>query len=191
METKIIYPVIKSQSQFFKNLRMTMKIIFIVVGIISLLINLLIGGKMWSLIVIWSLLSLWRLIFSLKLIEFSIYSHIVRSIFYIVILLFVIEYTFSIGIFKLIIPIVIFFALLTMVILFYITYDKKDRNTASIMGLGVLVLLLMPDYVLSYLEGRWLIFILISLTILLFIVMIIINLDDVKHEVKARLFNRN
>ena len=71
MNPKIVYPIPKRQSLFYKDLRNIARIVFIVASIICLVVNLLIKGKPWSLIVLWSLFLLWRIVFSFKLVEFS------------------------------------------------------------------------------------------------------------------------
>ncbi|MBQ1322678.1 MAG: hypothetical protein IIY30_02700, partial [Erysipelotrichaceae bacterium] len=84
MNPKIIYPIPERQAGFYRSLRNLARITFLAAGVICLLINFLIKGKMWSIIVIWSLFSVWRLVFSLRLVEFSIFSHANKVTFYIV-----------------------------------------------------------------------------------------------------------
>ena len=91
MNPKIIYPVPKRQYRFYKHLRNIARYSFILAGAICLLVNYLVKGKAWSIIVVWSLFATWRLIFSLDLVEFSIYSHAIKVMFYLIVLLILID----------------------------------------------------------------------------------------------------
>ena len=190
MEIKNIYPIPKSYNHIYRNIRSSTKIIFFIISLICIICNLIFKGQAWSLIVVWTLLGVWRLIFSLKLVEFSVFSHIIRIIFYIIGLLLLIDFVFINGFAEIMLPIVIFISLLIMFILFYIWHDKKDRNIISILILALLSLLILPYAYNSIIEKHWLLVGFHLATIILFIMILLMNHKELRKEIKARIFNR-
>ncbi len=186
MNPKIIYPVPKSQSFFYRRLRFIMRIIFLLAAVSCLIVNICVKGRAWSVVVIWSLFMTWQLIFSLKLVEFSIFSHSVRSFLYIVILLVLMDHFLAPGWAETVIPIVFFAFLLIMVILFYAIYDRKDRHLVSVMVLGLFSVLTIPYSLHSWPITNWIAFAFHLASLLLFIVMIILNRKEIIYELKVR-----
>ena len=186
MNPKIIYPIPERQAGFYRSLRNLARITFLAAGVICLLINFLVKGKMWSIIVIWSLFSVWRLVFSLRLVEFSIFSHASKVTFYIVILLFLIDRFLAPGWAETVIPIVLFADLLVMFVLFFITYERRQRHLVSIILLGLLNLVSIPYSIHSWPIDNWIAFSFQIASLALFIVMIIVNRKDLMYELKVR-----
>ena len=185
MNPKIIYPVPKRQYRFYKHLRNIARYSFILAGAICLLVNYLVKGKAWSIIVVWSLFATWRLIFSLRLVEFSIYSHAIKVMFYLIVLLILIDRFLAPGWAQTVVPIVLFAYLLVMFIIYFITYGRRRRHLLSITMLGILNLILIP-YSLSWPIRNWVAFAFEIASIVLFIILIIINFKDIIYELKAR-----
>ena len=190
MEIKNIYPVPERNSLVYKNIRNIVKISFFIIGITCLIINIILKGKAWSLIVVWSLLSIWRSLFSLKLVEFSIFSHAIRIIIHIVILLLIIDLTVFNGLAQVSLPIVLVLSLLIMLILFYIFYNRKDRHIFSIFLLGLLNLAALHYSLDLYKQHHYIILGFNILGIILFIILFITNYKDIKYEIKARILNK-
>ena len=186
MNPKIIYPIPERQAGFYRSLRNLARITFLAAGVICLLINFLVKGKMWSIIVIWSLFSVWRLVFSLRLVEFSIFSHANKVTFYIVILLFLIARFLAPGWAETVIPIVLFADLLVMFVLFFVTYERRQRHLVSIILLGLLNLVSIPYSIHSWPIDNWIAFSFQIASLALFIVMIIVNRKDLMYELKVR-----
>ena len=186
MNPRIIYPIPKQQALFYKNFRSIMRIIFIVAVIACVLVNIVTKGKPWSIIVCWSLYMTWQLAFSLKLVEFSLFSHIVKGLLYTVILLGLIDYFIAPGWAQTVIPIVLFGLFLIMAILYFAIYSKKDRHLVSILILGIFNILAIPYSFHSWPITNWLSFSFTLASIVLFIVMIIISYKDIIYELKSR-----
>ena len=186
MNPKIIYPIPERQAGFYRSLRNLARITFLAAGVICLLINFLVKGKMWSIIVIWSLFSVWRLVFSPRLVEFSIFSHASKVTFYIVILLFLIDRFLAPGWAETVIPIVLFADLLVMFVLFFVTYERRRRHLVSIILLGLLNLVSIPYSIHSWPIDNWIAFSFQIASLALFIVMIIVNRKDLMYELKVR-----
>ena len=186
MNPKIIYPIPERQRMFFRRLREIVRIVFICASLICLLVNFLVKGKFWSIIVVWSLFSLWRLIFSLRLVEFSVYCHAVRVTLHTIILLFLIDHFLAPGWAQTVIPIVFFADLLLMFVIYYVTYDRRHRHLVSILMLGLINLISIPYSIRSWPIDNWIAFAFQAASLLLFVVLIIINRKDLIYELKVR-----
>ena len=190
MNPKIIYPVPGRQSLFYRKLRSIVRIVFLVSALICLLVNFLVKGKAWSLIVVWSLIAVWRLVFSLRLVEFSIFSHAIKVTYYLVVLLILIDHFLAPGWADTVIPIVLFADLLVMFVLFFAIYDRKDRHLVSIFVLGLLNLLMIPYSFHSFSDINWIAFSFQCASLALFVTLSLINRKELIYETKAR-FLRN
>ncbi len=190
MNPKIIYPVPERQSLFYRYLRNIVRIVFLVAALACLIVNFLVKGKMWSLVVIWSLFSVWRLVFSLRLVEFSIFAHANKVTFYLVVLLFLIDHFLVPGWAETVIPIVLFADLLVMFVIFFAIYDRKERHLISIVLLGVLNLITIPYSLHSWPISNWIAFAFQCASLLLFVTLLLINRKELIYEIRAR-FSRN
>ena len=186
MNPKIVYPIPKRQSLFYKDLRNIARIVFIVASIVCLIVNTLIKGKPWSLIVLWSLFLLWRIVFSFKLVEFSFYSYFVRIIIHIVILLVLIDKCLSPGWASLVVPIVLFCCLLIMFIYFFVAYDRKQRHLMSVVFLGIISIIQIVYFNHTLQIENILAFVFQVATFILFLILLISNWKDLLIEIKAR-----
>ncbi|MCR4856346.1 MAG: hypothetical protein K5908_09270 [Erysipelotrichaceae bacterium] len=190
MNPKIIYPVPERQSLFYRYLRNIVRIVFLVAALVCLIVNFLVKGKTWSLVVIWSLFSVWRLVFSLRLVEFSIFAHANKVTFYLVVLLFLIDHFLIPGWAETVIPIVLFADLLVMFVIYFAIYDRKERHLISIVLLGVLNLITIPYSLHSWPISNWIAFAFQCASLLLFVTLLLINRKELIYEIRAR-FSRN
>ncbi len=186
MNPKIIYPIPERLGSFYKTLRNIARILFVAAALICFLVNFLVKGKAWSLIVAWSLFSLWRLVFSPKLVEFSIYSHANKVTFYIVILLVLIDHFLAPGWAQTVIPIVLFADLLVMFVIFFAMYERKERHLVSIVLLGLFNLISIPYSIHSWPIENWIAFSFQIASMALFVVMLLANRKELLYEIKAR-----
>ncbi|MBR2577450.1 MAG: hypothetical protein IKE38_00835 [Erysipelotrichaceae bacterium] len=186
MNPKIIYPVPKNQSLFYRRLRYIVRILFLSSGAICDLINIIIKGKDLSVVVIWSLFILWESLFSLKLVEFSGFSHAVRILLYVIVLLGLIDHFLAPGWSMRVIPIVFFGFFLIMFILYFAIHSRKDRHLMSIVSLGIMAVLSIPYSLHSWPITDWLAFSFMCATSVLFVAMVIICRKDIARELKNR-----
>ena len=185
MKYKNIYPIPPYEEKSYRRIRNIMRIIFITIALISLITNYFIGGKAWSLVVVWLLIALWRLIFSLSLVEFSIFAHATKAIFYVLVLLWLIDYFIIHGWAYIAMPIFAFISLLVMSIIFYATYSKKEKHLLPIFWLGLYAIVLLPY---SFREGKiyWLTFSFTLASIAIFLILLIANHKAYLHEARIR-----
>lgn len=186
MNLKIIYPIPKSQSQFYRIFRIIMRYTFIIAALACAIVNICVKGKAWSIVVIWSLISLWQLLFSLKIMEFSIYSHATRITFYLSVLLILIDYLLAPGWARTVLPIVLFAYLLVMFILYFALRDKRDRHILSIFILGLFSMIAIPYSIDHFPITNWIAFSFSLASVVLFIILVIINFKNIIYEIKVR-----
>ncbi len=186
MNPKIIYPIPGRQLYFYRSLRNTFRILFLLAALTCVIVNFCTGGKPWCLIVIWSLFSLWRLAFSLRLAEFSIFSHAARVSFYIVVLLILIDHFLVPGWAQTVVPIVLFGDMLIMSVLFFAIYDRKQRHLVSVLLLGLLNLAFIPYSLHSWPIENWIAFAFQCASFVLLAVLVLFNRRDLLYELKVR-----
>ena len=185
MNPKIIYPIPNRQNHLYRYIRNTCSIVFTIISIICLIVNYFSKGKMWSIIVIWSLFITWNTFFSLRLVEFSFFSHIIKLFISIVILLGLIDYFIAPGFAQIVIPIVVFAFLLIMMIVYFVTYDKKERHLTSIFVLGLLAIISIPLYT-NLKHINWLAAAFEIASIILFVILLIVNRKEIIETIKIK-----
>lgn len=186
MNPKNIYPIPERQNQFYRSLRNIVRIVFLIAGFACLLVNVLVKGKAWSLIVVWSLFSIWKLVFSLKLVEFSIYAHAIKVTFYLTVLLLLIDQFLAPGWAQTVIPIILFAYLLVMFILYFAVYQRKDRHLLPVTMLGLFNLITIPYSIHSWPIENWIAFAFSLGSLVLFLIMLVINWKEIFYELKVR-----
>jgi len=189
MNPKIIYPIPRNQSLFYRRFRFIMRIVFLVAAAACVIVNIFTHGKPWSVIVLWSLWMAWQLFFSPALVEFSIFSHAVRVSLYSIVLLWLIDHFLAPGWAQTVIPIVFFGFLLILFILFWSLNESRDRHLVSILLLGFLSVLTTPYSLHDWPITNWIAFAFQVASFVLFIILIIINRKELRKKMKI-LFRR-
>ena len=185
MEPKIIYPIPRDQNSFHRHSRAVARILFPLAALVCLIVNLCVRGKPWSIIVIWSLFIAWKLFFSVKAVEFSLFSHFARVCVYVLVLLWLIDHFLASGWAKTVLPIVLFGMILILFTIFFITYDRKEKHLMSLLILGVIAIASAP-YFISFPVKNWIAFSFSLASIVLFLVLLIISRKQVAYELKTR-----
>lgn len=185
MNPKIIYPIPIHEQHFYRIFRKIMMIIFVVSAIVCVIVNILTKGKPWSIIVLWTLFALWQLIFSLTLMEFSIFAHATKSIFFVLVLLWLIDHFLVSGWAATVMPIVAFVSLFVMIIIFYALYSRKEKHLLSVLWLGLISLVLMP---FGFADGNinWIPFSFSLASLVIFSILLITDAKNILHELKVR-----
>ncbi len=81
MKIKEIYPNVEKKVEIKKHIYNTIRFTFMFAGFICFILNLITGGKLWSLVVIWSLWLIWNQFISIDMIEYNRMSQIVKLVF--------------------------------------------------------------------------------------------------------------
>lgn len=128
MDIKIVYPPVeKGRVQRRKVLRI-LRWPVVLAAYASVVVNLLTGGKAWSVVVFVSLYMAWKLIFAIDLVEYNRISQFVKLVIYACILLVLIDVLLAPGWAVLVVPLVCMGGLVVSGILFFSDLEKQRRN---------------------------------------------------------------
>lgn len=150
MKPKITYPPVEKRKlqrkQFLRIIQWP--VLFAVVA--SPIVNLAVGGKAWSLVVLLSIYMAWSLILSPDLVEYNRISQTIKTISFSCSLLALIDILLSPGWAINVVPIVCFGGLVISGTLFFTDIERQKQNMlpllllivlaiiASVIGLGIL-----------------------------------------------------
>jgi len=101
---------------------------FVVTAYLCATINLLVGGKPWSLVVLWSLWFVWSLLFSRDLVEYNRISQAAKLLLNTCVLLVLIDRCLVSGWAEFVVPIVCFGSLLAIGALFFTDLSRQRQN---------------------------------------------------------------
>ncbi|NLZ55247.1 MAG: hypothetical protein GX900_01080 [Clostridiaceae bacterium] len=135
MKIEITYPEPPRVSRWFELLRKVARWIFGFALVIAPGINILLGGKPWSLVVLWAMWTTWNVLLSPDIVEFNPISQIVKSLIHIVILLGLIDVLLAPGWASFVIPIVAAAALVAALIFFLTDVRQHQHNMMPLIWL--------------------------------------------------------
>ncbi len=156
MKIKLNYPKVEKKIEIKKKIFKIIKIIFLFTAFICPVLNIIIGGKAWSLIVVWSLWTFWKQFISRDMVEYNIISQFVKVIFNGSILLILIDVSFG-GVWAIeVVPIVCFGGIAIVGTLLFADFERQKHN---IMPMLLLCLLCIVAAIVGLLlwkeETRW------------------------------------
>lgn len=128
MKIKITYP--KVSPKIIKHLRLInfMKWPLLIAVVICPIINLITGGKAWSLVVLMSIYMAWDLVISRDLVEYNRISQFVKLITLTSLLLITIDVFLAPGWALEAVPILIFSGLIVTSVLFFTDIERQKQN---------------------------------------------------------------
>ena len=185
MKVDIIYPALKRANILFLKLRRIVKWLFSLAALACVIVNLLVKGKPWSIVVLWSLLSAWNLFFSPDSIEFNLISQTVKTVFYVCILLGLIDVCLAPGWSMFVIPIILFAALILTTIFLIADYQSQLANTMPLMWLVVFSLILTAISLTDIMDLSWPMIVLGSIALSVLFLFIFFH-NDFIGELKKR-----
>jgi len=128
MKINIIYPQIEKKKIHKNKFIKAIGMFFILASLICILINFLVKGKPWSLIVCLGLIMLWIFVFSRTLIEYNRTDQFIKLLSMTCLLLHFIDIFFSRGFGIFVIPIVLFSGILFSSILLFTDLESQKKN---------------------------------------------------------------
>ena len=185
MKVKVIYPAMDKVNILFLRLRRIVRWLFMVAGLACVIVNLAVKGKAWSVVVVWSLLSAWSLFFSPDSIEFNFISQTVKAVFYVIILLGLIDVCLAPGWSMFVIPIILFAALILTTIFLLVDYKSQLANTMPMMWLVVFSLILTVISFTGIIDTSWPVIVLGSIALSVLFLFIFFHNDFIR-ELKKR-----
>ena len=188
MFIKNTYPIANGKGVMRKRYLKYLGWPFIIWTILSILINLIIGGLWLSLIVVFGLYIVWHLILEIDLVEYNRISQFIKATIYSCILMFLID-TFLIGGWALdVISIVSFASVIISGLLFFTDLNRQKQNMLPMLFLMFIAIVWSIVGLLSALEIKsWTLIVLGSVTIALLCAIIITLRGDFLREIKCRL----
>lgn len=128
MKIKITYPKVSPKIIKHQRLINFMKWPLLIAVIICPIINLIIGGKAWSLVVLMSIYMAWDLVISRDLVEYNRISQFVKLITLTSLLLITIDVFLAPGWALDTVPILIFSGLIVTSVLFFTDIERQKQN---------------------------------------------------------------
>ncbi len=128
MKIKITYPKVSPKIIKHQRLINFMKWPLLITVVICPIINLITGGKAWSLVVLMSIYMAWDLVISRDLVEYNRISQFVKLITLTSLLLITIDVFLAPGLALDAVPILIFSGLIVTSVLFFTDIERQKQN---------------------------------------------------------------
>ena len=128
MKIKITYPKVSPKIIKHQRLINFMKWPLLIAVVICPIINLITGGKAWSLVVLMSIYMAWDLVISRDLVEYNRISQFVKLITLTSLLLITIDVFLAPGLDLAAVPILIFSGLIVTSVLFFTDIERQKQN---------------------------------------------------------------
>lgn len=128
MKIKITYPKVSPKITKHQRLINFMKWPLLIAVVICPIINLITGGKAWSLVVLMSIYMAWDLVISRDLVEYNRISQFVKLITLTSLLLITIDVFLAPGLALDAVPILIFSGLIVTSVLFFTDIERQKQN---------------------------------------------------------------
>lgn len=151
------------------------------------IVNLIIGGRAWSVIVLMALYMLWTLVLSPDLVEYNRISQVVKVVTYSIILLALIDVCLAPGWALDVIPIVCFGGLILSGVLFFTDLERQKQNMLPMLLLIFLAILgAIIGLSTWHTKMRWAIIVMGALALALLVACIIALGAEFLRELKRR-----
>ena len=191
MKVKNTYPPApkrtRQQRKFLKVLRWP----FLSAAYICPIVNLFVGGKPWSVIVVMALYMIWTLILSPDLVEYNRLSQVTKTLVWVVAMLAAIDIFLAPGWALDVIPIICFSGLILSGILFFTDFERQKQNMQPMFVLISLALLgAVVGFCVWHEKVRWTIIVMGALAVTLLIACIISLRGDFIRELQKRLHTK-
>lgn len=141
MKINEIYPKVEKKVELKKNIYNILRFAFMSTSLLCFVLNLITGGKMWSLLVIWSLWLIWNQFIAIDMIEYNRMSQIVKIVLNSSILLIIIDRFIISGWAIEVVPIVCFCGIILIGILLFSDFDRQKHNTFPVIIICLLCII--------------------------------------------------
>jgi len=160
---------------------------FIAAGAASLIVNLCVGGPLWSIIAVLSLYMIWKLVLSIDLVEYNRISQSIKFAAWSCILLALIDILLVNGFAFFVIPIVCFGVLAICIVLFFTNLEMQKHNMFPLI-LFIFVSIVGSSVALYFHHGAgdWPYMVLLGLSVVFLLALIIVLGQDFRIEMKRR-----
>lgn len=135
MKLEITYPPVEKRRQRKKKLIKAAGWLMVLAALVCPVVNLAVGGKAWSLIVLMGLYMLWSLVLSPDLVEYNRISQFIKLLLSSCVMLVLIELAIVPGWALFVVPIVGFCGLIVCAALFFSDMVKQKQNMLPMLNL--------------------------------------------------------
>lgn len=187
MDVKIVYPHVTKRQKRSIALMALLRFLALAACIVCPIVNLRVGGKGWSVVVIMGVYTLWTLVLSPDLVEYNRISQFIKTVLCACVLMGLIDYFISPGWALNVISIVAFGALIVCGVLFFSDLERQKQNMMPMLTLILLCLIGSATGVGIWRgQARWSIFATGAVALALLIACIFILGKDFIRELKRR-----
>jgi ABC-type multidrug transport system permease subunit len=187
MKIKVVYPEVSKKTFQRRIIIKYLKWPFILASLITPIINILVGGLAWSVIVVVGLYMTWHLLVSPDLFEYNRISQFIKFSIYCCILILLIDLLLVGGWALEVISIINFAALIVSGFLLYTDFNHQKHNLFPIFFLIVIGLVWATVGLISLNIPSWILIVLACIALLSLGVIIIVLKGDFIRELKCRL----
>lgn len=187
MHVKNTYPSIKKGSGNRRRMLLVLRWPFIVAAVASVVVNLCVGGSLWSVIAVLALYMVWRLILSPDLVEYNRMSQPIKTVAWCCILLALIDILLIHGWGRFVIPIVCFGGLVVCIVLFFTNLETQKHNMLPLI-IFIFVSIVGSSIALYFWheDNDWPYIVLLCLSVLFLFALIVVLGQDFRIEMKRR-----
>lgn len=187
MKIKITYPHMEKRKLQRKRFLSVVRWPFLFAAYICPVVNLVTGGKAWSLIVLMSLYTVWKLLLSPDLVEYNRISQFIKLITCSCVLLSPIDIFLSPGWAIEVVPIVCFCGIAISGVLFFTDLERQKQNMLPLLLLTFLAIIgSVVGLCLYREEDRWALAVMGTFAVALLTACIIVLGGDFVRELRKR-----
>ncbi len=186
MNIEIIYPEVKKRRMFMIWLRRVLSWVFLLAVIACPIVNIAVGGKAWSAVVVWAIFAVWNLFVSPDVIEYGLMRQGVKIIIFAVVLQILIDQLLIPGWAGFVIPLFGTAALVYTAIIFVSDIHTQKQNMMPMIWLIFLALLFFGMALIGWPELNWPMIVLGSTACLLTLVGVIVFHKELLLEIRKR-----
>ena len=187
MKVNITYPTIKKRKMRIEKVTNIIKWLILVATIICPIINIVTGGKAWSLVVLMSLYMFWTLILSPDLVEYNRISQFVKLITLSCILLIIIDICLVSGWALEVVGNVGFCGLIVSGILFFTDLERQKQNMQPLLFfIFTSIISSIVALCIYQQEERWAVAVMGGIALILLVTIVIVLKDYLLKELKKR-----
>ncbi|MDR2930505.1 MAG: DUF6320 domain-containing protein [Propionibacteriaceae bacterium] len=140
MRVDLVYPALGPRTRARHQIIAWVKWPFLVAALASTVVNIVVGGRAWSVVVLWGLWVVWSFTLAPGLIDVNRISQFVKLVADVVVLLVLIDLLLAPGWAMTVVPIVCFSALIVVGALFFTDFRRQRHNVMPMLTLAALSL---------------------------------------------------
>ena len=186
MNVEMIYPEVPRHDMFLLKLRRVLRLVFLLAIIVCPIVNIAVGGKAWSAVVVWCILIAWNIFVSPDVIEFGLMRQGVKMVLFAAVLQILIDQLLIPGWAGFVIPLFGTGALIFTAVIFVTDIHTQKQNMMPMIWLIFLALIFFIMAQIGWPELNWPMIVLGSTAWLLTFLGVIIFHKDLLLELKKR-----